>query len=144
MSISTDSSTRAGPSYPGTDAHIADQIARDAALAMALQSEEMEPVPMRLDNDSYLALLQRNAPRPYLGTRPYGEHSTETLETQTLAEEWTFARRAGDDDVDAPFRDKGDAERVVKGGCLRTVRSTRGPCGTGVHRRRSWRSLPTD
>lgn len=131
-------------SLPGTDERIAAQIARDAALAMALQSEEMEPLPpQRLDNASYLALLQRNAPRQDLGARDYGEHAAGPPQSEPLAEEWAFARRAPEDESDDAPLDDDHTERVLKGGPT-SGRAARGRCGTGMHRRRSWRSLPTE
>lgn len=127
----------------GAEEYIANQIARDAALAMALQSEEMEPLSLQLDNASYLALLHRNTPRLDLGGRDHGERAADAPQSQTLAEEWTFARPADENGTDAPL-DNDNTERVLKGGGLINARATRGRCGTGFHRRRAWLSLPTD
>lgn len=117
---------------------VADQIAEDAALAMALQSEEAVPLPA-------------GASRVFReGGHEDGERApgwAESMTTQSLLDmSWDFARSLGAEEEDEPLNGD-DTERVIKGAAgARADARSRGPCATGLHRRQPWdpAAIPID
>jgi len=149
-----------------------EQIAKDAALALLLQSEESggRSGPRQMDAGSYFDFLQHSAASltrsehadrsllahldAEMGPGGIG-HISEWMPSvsdagRELLEEassfWTFAR-ASDDEGDEGMGDELNA-RVLKGGAAsrKDRAGQRGPGQTGLHRRRSWHpsSIPVD